>query len=149
MYSCAGYCVASFVLGIGDRHADNIMVKESGHLFHIDFGHFLGNFKQKYGFKRERTPFVFLPEMAYVMGGQRSEKYKQFVSLCVEAFSILRRHSDILISLFMLMIPAGIPELQRESDVTYLRDFLFLDKTEEQAGALVKRYIKMCLSDRY
>ena len=52
------------------------MLSETGHLFHIDFGHFLGNFKSKFGFKRERAPFVFTTEMAYVMGGKDGKLFK-------------------------------------------------------------------------
>lgn len=37
-YSCAGCCVATYVLGIGDRHSDNIMLRTNGQVGREGFG---------------------------------------------------------------------------------------------------------------
>jgi hypothetical protein len=144
--SCAGYCVASYVLGIGDRHNGNIMVTQGGHLFHIDFGHFLGNFKSKFGINRERAKFVFTLEMAYVMGGKNFRNHAlfgNFKDLCSKAFLTLRKHATLLENLFVLMVSAGMPELMVRGDITYLRDRLLLDMTDSEADTELQKEIQV------
>jgi len=128
LYSLAGYCVATYVMGIGDRHNDNVMLAKAGHLFHIDFGHFLGNFKSKFGIKRERAPFVFTPDFAYVLGerGADDNRFDDFVNVCCEAFNVIRKSGHEFINLFQLMLSTGIPELQSSADINWLRDCLLI-----------------------
>eukprot|EP00475_Leptophrys_vorax_P005739 TRINITY_DN13463_c0_g1_i2.p1 TRINITY_DN13463_c0_g1~~TRINITY_DN13463_c0_g1_i2.p1 ORF type:complete len:775 (+),score=162.06 TRINITY_DN13463_c0_g1_i2:283-2325(+) len=154
MRSCAGYCVATYILGIGDRHNGNIMLTQNGHLFHIDFGHFLGNFKQKFGINRERAAFVLTPEMAYVMGGKRyksAQNFKKFEEISKESFKSLRKNADLFINLFILMVSARMPELMQSSDINYLRDKFFLDEDASEGSAVenLRKEIKKSLSTTY
>ncbi|XP_078399222.1 phosphatidylinositol 4,5-bisphosphate 3-kinase catalytic subunit gamma isoform isoform X2 [Cetorhinus maximus] len=145
--SCAGYCVATYVLGIGDRHNDNIMITEQGNLFHIDFGHILGNTKRILGVNRERVPFVLTPDFLFVMGrvNKRPSLYFQrFKDICIQAYMSLRSHSNLLLTLFSLMMLTGIPELSCMKDIQYLREALAVDKDEKTAHEHFLNQINIC-----
>ncbi|XP_076040725.1 phosphatidylinositol-4-phosphate 3-kinase catalytic subunit Pi3K68D isoform X2 [Oratosquilla oratoria] len=144
--SCAGYCVATYILGICDRHNDNIMLKTTGHLFHIDFGKFLGD-AQKFGnFKRDRTPFVLTSDMAYVInGGEKpSDRFQSFVDLCCQAFNIIRKNGHLLVYLFALMASSGIPGVTWDA-VIYVEKALLPDQTNAEAAATFARMIQESL----
>jgi hypothetical protein len=138
--SSAGYCVATFVLGIGDRHNDNLMLTETGQFLHIDFGHFLGHFKTCYGYKRERAPFVLTPAMQQVMG----DRFRDFQKMSIEAFQLLRDNSALLITLFELSLPCGIPELTPEN-LKWLNRSLMLDLSPEEAQDRFQSLIEVAL----
>lgn len=66
--SLAGQCVATYVLGIRDRHPGNYLIqKDTGKFLHIDFGHFLDNKKKKIGFTRDRELFILSKELHFFM----------------------------------------------------------------------------------
>ena len=99
------FSVITYILGICDRHNDNIMIKQSGHLFHIDFGKFLGDAQMIGNFKRDRTPFILTPDMVFVINGgdKPTQKYHDFVDLCCKAFNIIRKNGNLLLNLFALV----------------------------------------------
>ncbi|XP_036740948.1 phosphatidylinositol 3-kinase catalytic subunit type 3 isoform X4 [Manis pentadactyla] len=111
--SCAGYCVITYILGVGDRHLDNLLLTKTGKLFHIDFGYILGRDP-----KPLPPPMKLNKEMVEGMGGTQSEQYQEFRKQCYTAFLHLRRYSNLILNLFSLMVDANIPDIALEPDKT-------------------------------
>jgi hypothetical protein len=96
--STAAYCVMTFLLGIGDRHLDNIMIKEDGRLFHIDFGFILGNDPKKF-----IAPLMRInPEMVDAIGGT-GENYDLFKQECCKCYDILRKYPNLFFNMMFLL----------------------------------------------
>jgi hypothetical protein len=96
--STAGYCVLTYLLGVGDRHLDNIMVTKDGRLFHIDYGYILGNDPVFWN-----TTIRITPEIIEAIGGFQSEKYVEFKDICSKIFNVMRRNINLFMNIILLL----------------------------------------------
>jgi phosphatidylinositol 3-kinase len=120
----------TFLLGIGDRHLDNLLITKSGHLFHIDFGYMLGRDPKPFP-----PPMKLCKEMIDVLGGASSQNYNDFRSFCFIAYNSLRKSANLILNLFSLMVDANITDISLEPDKTVqkVQDRFRLDLTDEEA----------------
>ena len=105
--SCAGYCVITYILGIGDRHQDNIMIKPTGELFHIDFGYIFGCDPKPWP-----SPMRITTQMVDGMGGRDGDGFRRFMSACCQAYKVLRTNATLILTLLRLMGDAGIESMR-------------------------------------
>lgn len=128
--SCAGYCVLTYLLGVGDRHMDNLLLSPDGHFFHVDFGYILN-----------RDPKPFPPpvkvsrEMVDAMGGTTSAHYIKFKKFCFTAFTTLRKNANLILNLINLMVDANVTDIRFEPDKAVLKvqEKFKLDLSDEEA----------------
>ena len=143
--SCAGYCVITYILGVGDRHLENLLLSPNGHLFHIDFGFILG---------RDPKPFAPLikiaKEMVEGLGGAASPQYAQFQQYCFTAYTTLRKSSSLVLNLFSLMVRSSVVDVRIMEEqnagagggaVGKVRERFHLEMSEEEAGRVLEQVI--------
>lgn len=84
----------SYILGLGDRHLDNIMVNKYGLLFHIDYGYLMEN---------PITNILGAPvirvtnEMIDFLGGSNSIYYNNFKNYIISVFDIVRLYNNLIL----------------------------------------------------
>ncbi|KAL6838396.1 hypothetical protein ACP4OV_031802 [Aristida adscensionis] len=109
--SGAGYSVITYILGVGDRHLDNLLLTDDGRLFHVDFAFILGRDPKPFP-----PPMKLCKEMVEAMGGAESTYYARFKSYCCEAYNILRKSSSLILNLFKLMGRSNIPDISSDGN---------------------------------
>jgi len=99
--STAAYCVITYLLGVGDRHLENIMCTRDGRLFHIDFGFILG------ADPKPLAPHLRITKgMEDAIGEKRSAEFKE---LCKITYTCLRNHTNVIMLMLLLLLRASPP----------------------------------------
>jgi phosphatidylinositol 3-kinase len=146
--SIAGYCVITYILGVGDRHNDNLLIRHQGNLFHIDFGYILGEEPLQRSILP--PPFKLSHQMVEAMGGSSSNEYYLFKVLCSSSFLHLRKNSNLIVNLLSLMVDADIPgiaSLGGERSILKVQEKFFQDMTQDQASACFQDLIQASQSN--
>ncbi|KAK3838131.1 MAG: atypical/PIKK/PI3K protein kinase [Linnemannia gamsii] len=141
--SCAGYSVIMYLLGVGDRHLDNLLMSPDGNIFHVDFGFILGRDPKPFP-----APMKITKEMVDAMGGVNSVHYQNFRSHCVTAYNILRKSANLILNLFGLMVDANIPDIKAEPDkaVWKVEERFQLNLTDDEAIKFFQNLINESVS---
>ena len=141
--SCAGYCVFTYVFGVGDRHGDNILCTKQGNLFHIDFGYFLGERSKFFGISRETSCFVLTPNYINAM----DTFFDSFVEMSCQGFVIARRYESTFSTLIALMLPCG-EEVVTKDQVKYVKGTLEPWISEKEGKRKFYEIIRQSLQDK-
>jgi hypothetical protein len=93
-------CCLSYLLGLGDRHLDNIMINTKGQIFNIDFGYLLEN---------PKTNILGAPnikvttDMIDFLGGNKSEYYNKFKDYLIYIYDIMRMYKNIIVNYYEII----------------------------------------------
>eukprot|EP01126_Amoeba_proteus_P003294 TRINITY_DN11093_c0_g1_i3.p1 TRINITY_DN11093_c0_g1~~TRINITY_DN11093_c0_g1_i3.p1 ORF type:complete len:310 (+),score=84.10 TRINITY_DN11093_c0_g1_i3:64-930(+) len=116
------------ILGIRDRHQDNMMIKDDMLFFHIDFGFILND-----------APGFDAPIFSIPNGMRRylsQTEWKFFVRLCGDAFACLHEYCGIIINTCETLL-GKLPDIPLAQIRKYLVASLMVNLTVDQARSRI------------
>jgi len=138
--SLAGSSLSSFVLGIRDRHQDNMLVKDGHIFFNIDFGH-LWN----------QGPFFDAPRIAVPMrikANLSQEEWAWFENICEKGFAVLLKYRSMIKEICMLLFsPITQPNPSVIEEFISSNNSLMFNLSEANAKLAFKRVLTRSLAN--
>lgn len=107
--SVIGSCILSYVLGVGDRHLQNIVVAD-GELAHIDFAYMFGRDPKM------RMTLRVTPPMIQMLGGKESSGYQLFVEGVAAGYLDVQLYTSFYCALLEHLAHIGLFGLQEIRD---------------------------------
>lgn len=139
--SLAFWTVVTHLLGIGDRHTENIMIKKDGSLLHIDCGYVLG-----YESKILAPSIRMNQELIEGFGGR--ENYEMFKQLCGDIFLKLRKYSIPIFTMLTLLADMDPPMQGGKFTYKYLEEQLisrfYPGQNDKEAREYLYKLIDNC-----
>eukprot|EP01084_Bolivina_argentea_P026842 49912_1 len=126
--TAAASYVASYVIGVRDRHHDNILVRNDGTLFNIDMAYILGEKLTGLDASKIAIPTKFVK----VLGNERWNKFLEIVVIC---FNVLRNNYVQLLDYSRIVFAFMKTTDENEK---YLKQSLFIDLEEKEALKKIK-----------
>lgn len=123
--SLAFWTVITYILGVGDRHSENIMIREDGSLFHVDYG---------YVFCTLGSAVKIDGKLIEGLGGL--EMYEPFKKICCEIFMCLRKNLNLILSCLTRLAFIDPSDKTTNLSSEFIQDFVIskflFGQTEEE-----------------
>jgi phosphatidylinositol kinase/protein kinase (PI-3 family) len=140
----AGAVLIEYIVGIGDRHSDNVLMRPDGSIFHIDFGMPFGS---DWGITKD-VPFNLTSQMAAIFGGRKSREWEDFIEKLVKSYMCIRKYHVLVIAALLLAMGAETRELTRMENVKHVYDRLCPAVLDTEAERRFRETIAIALDTK-
>ena len=146
--SCVSSCVLCYILGVGDRHTENILINKWGDLIHIDFSYLLGEDPKHVDVEMKITN-----DMLEALGGKNSENFIQFKKICEIVYKKIRKRSGLwylLLSYLSFIEPPIHPYYNNMNLIkNYVIDKLIPGEFDEECSLQISNIVENSSNSTY
>ena len=146
--SCVSSCVLCYILGVGDRHTENILINKWGDLIHIDFSYLLGEDPKHVDVEMKITN-----DMLEALGGKGSANFVKFKKICGRIYKKIRKRSGlwyILLSYLSFVEPPIHPYYNNNKLIkNYVIDKLIPGEFDEECSLQISNIVENSSNPSY